>query len=310
MDQCRSDLLEKLSSQPSLWQLTGPKGFSEHFYYINCEDEKEEQKLYEFLQSVHANPGKDDWIRYSPLCREIPTEDQSKDPKIREQSLRRISILLKMGASPNCYVWPHHWNDYTTALDAAKKYGLKNLEELLLSFGAEDQRKAPLQKAIVAKDQTEIQKLLDLGAVIDFEELKLAKRDPELLSYLLEEYNSFQKSPLLEEIGDPNDKERAEVTYDFSFLEILLKKGFSLKVRSSEEPSDGYNSRTSCAVAKIVESDSQSLTDLLQSQNLSGYSCRGFHFMRPFAEKTKVKIKKLKLDSVFPELQEESYLYK
>ncbi|EMN50800.1 hypothetical protein LEP1GSC088_2565 [Leptospira interrogans str. L1207] len=91
-------MLEKLPSQPSLWQLTGPKGFSKHFYNVRCEDVKEEQKLYQLLHSIGANPGKGDWIDYSPLCSEIPDESESKDPKTRERSLRRISILLKMGA--------------------------------------------------------------------------------------------------------------------------------------------------------------------------------------------------------------------
>ncbi|MBF3317720.1 ankyrin repeat domain-containing protein, partial [Leptospira borgpetersenii serovar Hardjo-bovis] len=141
-----------------------------------------------------------DWIDYSPLCSEIPDESKSKDPKTRERSLRRISILLKMGASPNCYVYPHRWSDSATALDATRKYGLKQLEELLLSFGAKDERKAPLQKAILAKNKNEIQKLLNQGAVIDVEELKLAKGDSKILSYLLEEYNSLRKSPLLREI--------------------------------------------------------------------------------------------------------------
>lgn len=315
LQKCRSDLLEKLSSQPSLWQLTSSEGFSEHFYHIRrCENEKEEQKLYQLLQSIHANPGKDDWIRYSPLCSEIPTEDQSKNPEIRERSLRRISILLKMGASPNCYVYPHRWSDSATALDATRKYGLKNLEELLLSFGAEDPQKLPFQKAIVTKDKNEIQKLLDQGAVIDVEELKLANGDPELLLYLIEEYNSLRKSPLLREIKIERYLNKpVKVTYDLSFLEILLKKGFSLKVRSLdeghivEEPAmGGYAYRTSCTVAKIMDSDSKKLISLLRSQNFSGYSCRGLWF---FEETMREKIKKLKLDSVFPELHEESYLY-
>lgn len=318
LNECRSDLLEKLPSQPSLWQLTGPKGFSKHFYNVRCEDVKEEQKLYQLLHSIGANPGKGDWIDYSPLCSEIPDESESKDPKTRERSLRRISILLKMGASPNCYVYPQHrWNDSTTALDAARKYGLKHLEELLLSFGAEDPQKLPLQKAILAKNKTEIQKLLDQGAVIDVEELKLAKGDSKILSYLLEEYNSLRKSPLLREIkierylGKP-----VKVTYDLSFLQILLKKGFSLKVRSLDEDHivensgmDGYTYRTSCAVAKIMNSDSKNLISLLRSQNFSDYSCRGFYFTWFFEETMREKIKKLKLDSVFPELHEESYLY-
>ncbi|WP_080592044.1 ankyrin repeat domain-containing protein [Leptospira weilii] len=307
LNQCRLDLLDKLSSQPSLWQLTSPEGFSKHFYYINCEDEKEEQKSYQLLQSVQANPGKDDWIRYSPLCREIPTEDQSKDPKIRERSLRRISILLKMGASPNCYVWPHHWDDYTTPLDAARKYGLKHLEELLLSFGAEDPRKLPLQKAIVAKDKNKIQKLLDQGAVIDMEELKLAKGDPELLSYLLEEYNSLRRSPVFDTIGilKPYDDVEAEAKKNRWLLPFLLKKGFSLKVRSLEEPSVG----SSCAIEKILNSDLKNIKSLLKSQNILDYSCRDNH---GFTKEVNEKIKYLKLESVFPELQEyeESYLYK
>ncbi len=316
LKECKLDLLEELASQPSLWQLTNPEGFSEHFYYTNCEDEKEEQKLYQLLQSVQANPGKGDWIPYSPLCLEIPNKDQSKDPKIRERSLRRISILLKMGASPNCY---SNWgeNGFKTALDATRKYELKHLEELLLSFGAEDQRKAPLQKAILAKNKTEIQKLLDQGAVIDVEELKLAKGDSKILSYLLEEYNSLRKSPLLREIKIERYLNKpVKVTYDLSFFEILLKKGFSLKVRSLDEhhieeesAMDGYTYRTSCAVAKIMNSDSKNLISLLRSQNFSNYSCRGFYFTWFFEEKMREKIKKLKLDSVFPELHEESYLY-
>ncbi|WP_078130596.1 ankyrin repeat domain-containing protein [Leptospira alexanderi] len=316
LNKCRSDLLKKLFSQTSLWQLTGPEGFSKHFYNILCEDEKEEEeKLYQSLHSIGANPGRNDWIRLSPLCAEIPTEEKSKDPKIRERSLRKISILLKLGASPNCYV---DWGaDTTTGLDAAKKYGLKHLEELLLSFGAEDQRKLPLQKAIVAKDKNEIQKLLNQGAVIDVEELKLAKGDSKILSYLLEEYNSLRKSPLLREIkiqkylGKP-----VKVIYDLSFLQILLKKGFSLKVRSLDEDhivkasaTDGYTYRTSCAVAKVMDSDSKNLTSLLRFQNFSDYSCRGFTWFF-FEEKMREKTKNLKLDSVFPEFQEESYLYK
>lgn len=298
LNECRSDLLEKLPSQPSLWQLTGPKGFSKHFYNVRCEDVKEEQKLYQLLHSIGANPGKGDWIPYSPLCLEIPNKDQSKDPKIRERSLRRISILLKMGASPNCY---SNWgeNGFKTALDATRKYELKHLEELLLSFGAEDQRKAPLQKAILAKNKTEIQKLLDQGAVIDVEELKLAKGDSKILSYLLEEYNSLRKSPLLREIKIERYLNKpVKVTYDLSFFEILLKKGFSLKVRSLDEhhieeesAMDGYTYRTSCAVAKIMNSDSKNLISLLRSQNFSNYSCRGFYFTWFFEEKMREKIK-------------------
>ncbi|EMF80684.1 hypothetical protein LEP1GSC188_3950 [Leptospira weilii serovar Topaz str. LT2116] len=153
------------------------------------------------------------------------------------------------------------------ALDATRKYGLKNLEELLLSFGAEDPRKLSLRKAIAAKDKNEIQKLLDQGAIINVEELKLAKGDSKILSYLLEEYNSLRRSPLLEEIGDPNDRERVEVTYDFSFLEILLKKEFSLKVRSLEEPSVGY----SCAIEKILNSDLKNIKYLLKYHNILYY---------------------------------------
>ncbi|WP_139357238.1 ankyrin repeat domain-containing protein, partial [Leptospira alexanderi] len=303
LNECRLDLLEKLSSQPSLWQLTNPEGFSNHFYYINCEDQKEEQKLYQLLQSVHANPGKDDWIRYSPLCSEVPTEDQSKNPNIRERSLKRISTLLKMGASPNCYVSRYDWvNGYTTALDAARKYGLNDLEELLLSFGAEDPRKLPLQKAIVAKDKNEIQKLLDQGAIIDFEELKLAKEHPELLSYLLEEYNSLRGSPLFEEILNPEDRDHANVKYDHSFLEILLKKGFSLKIRSTER------TKGVCAISYLLELDLKSVESLLKYQNIENYPCRGFQF-RAFTKETEEKIKNLKLDSIFPEFQEESFLY-
>ncbi|WP_016760969.1 ankyrin repeat domain-containing protein [Leptospira weilii] len=316
LNECRSDLLKKLFSQTSLWQLTGPKGFSKHFYNILCEDEKEEEeKLYQSLHSIGANPGRNDWIRLSPLCAEIPTEEKSKDPKIRERSLRRISILLKLGASPNCYVdWGYNWGaDTTTALDTARKYGLKNLEELLLSFGAQDQRKLPLQKAIVAKDKNEIQKLLDQGAIIDFEELKLAKRDPELLSYLLEEYNSFQKSPLFYEFEEPYYKMHAKLKYDLAFLQILLERGFSLKVRSLEESWNGESDRTFCAIEKILIWDSENLMSLLQSQNLFDYFCRGFA-LRTFSpiakEKMLEKIKYLKLESVFPELQEESYFYK
>ncbi|EMM73870.1 ankyrin repeat protein [Leptospira weilii str. 2006001855] len=304
--ECRTDLLEKLSSQSFFWNSI--RNFPRYLSsFPSCEDEKEEQKSYQLLQSVQANPGKDDWIRYSPLCREIPTEKESKDPKIRERSLRRISILLKMGASPNCYVWPHHWDDYTTPLDAARKYGLKHLEELLLSFGAEDPRKLPLQKAIVAKDKNKIQKLLDLGAVIDMEELKLAKGDPELLSYLLEEYNSLRRSPVFDTIGilKPYDDVEAEAKKNRWLLPFLLKKGFSLKVRSLEEPSVG----SSCAIEKILNSDLKNIKSLLKSQNILDYSCRDNH---GFTKEVNEKIKYLKLESVFPELQEyeESYLYK
>ncbi|MBF3371993.1 ankyrin repeat domain-containing protein, partial [Leptospira interrogans serovar Pomona] len=72
---------------------------------------------------------------------------------------------------------------------------------------------------------------------------------------------------------------------------------------------DGYTYRTSCAVETIMNSDSKNLISLLRSQNFSDYSCREFYFTWFFEEKMREKIKKLKLDSDFPELHEESYLY-
>ncbi|URD70888.1 ankyrin repeat domain-containing protein [Leptospira borgpetersenii] len=319
--ECRFDLLEKISPQPYFpSELTIQRGSSPYFDDVCTYEEEEEKiyKMYKMLQSIGENPGVEDWVLSSPLCSEIVTE--FKDPKIQERSLRRISILLQIGANANC----SDLDDSMTALDFARKYGLKHLEEILLFYGAQDSYKEPLLKAIVAKDKNEIQNLLDRGASIEFEELKSAKEDPEFLSYLLEEYNSFGPSPLFYEFEEPyyatNDKTTLES--DLKFLQILLEKGFSLKVRSLPEHAHSYPGGgvavTNCAINSILESDSKILMSLLKSQNLSDYSCRGFYkvyyqswiFYPDEKKKMQEKIKKFKLDSFFPEFEEESYLFK
>ncbi|WP_061221065.1 hypothetical protein [Leptospira borgpetersenii] len=140
----------------------------------------------------------------------------------------------------------------------------------------------------------------------------------------MDEYNSFGPSPLFYEFKEPyyatNDKTTLES--DLKFLQILLEKGFSLKVRSLPEHAHSYPGGgvavTNCAIDTILESDSKILMSLLKSQNLSDYSCRGFYkvyyqswiFYPDEKKKMQEKIKKFKLDSFFPEFEEESYLFK
>ncbi|EMJ94520.1 hypothetical protein LEP1GSC193_0457 [Leptospira alstonii serovar Pingchang str. 80-412] len=71
--------------------------------------------------------------------------------------------------------------------------------------------------------------------------------------------------------------------YDHSFLEILFKKGFSLKIRFMERRNEAV-----CAIACLLELDLKSLESLLKSQNIKNYSCIGLKFPS-FSKETKEK---------------------
>ncbi len=186
------------------------------------------------------------------------------------------------------------------------------MEKIILSFDAKDPQKIPLEKAIAAGDRSKIQNLLEQGAIIGVEELKLAQKNPRLLSYLLEEYNSLDSPPVFDTID--HFKEQGT-----ELLSLLIQKGFSLKVLSKEQY--GFQGRRDCAIAGILLSDFHPLQSLLRPELFAGYSCRGgfdlaFHqWLHPSIsnswsqEKIKTKIKALQLESVFPDLWEESYFF-
>ncbi|XDD49523.1 hypothetical protein AB3N59_14095 [Leptospira sp. WS92.C1] len=76
-----------------------------------------------------------------------------------------------------------------------------------------------------------------------------------------------------------------------------------------------------CVFYYLAESENESLNKLLHIANFKEYSCRGF-FSNPrrkeseadpkihfFEKKIEEKVRSRGLQSVFPELEEESYLY-
>ncbi|XDD52021.1 ankyrin repeat domain-containing protein [Leptospira sp. WS92.C1] len=339
MGDCRPALAQKLLSKKSFWKLESKYGSPDYFGLMHlhpCEDEEKEKELFQLLKLAGVDPGKADWIQENgggnaPLCNIIdtmigsernglpsPIKDQSK----YERNQRRILTLLKMGASPNCYL--SDWDGGTpldiTALDAARKNGLKDLEKLLISYGAQDQLKLPLRNAIVSGNQKEIKNLIDKGAVIDSQALHLAAKNEKILKLLVEEYNSLEGSLIHDSIF------RTEKNDDLGLLPFLLKSGFSLKVRILRDSPimDGYGMRTSCAIDTMITSENVKLKSLLQTYDFKEYSCRGFHLQslcikiensqqllsqcKFYKKNIEEEIKNLKLEALFPELKEESYI--
>ncbi|WP_061247553.1 ankyrin repeat domain-containing protein [Leptospira noguchii] len=332
VETCNWNLLDQLSSQTSLWKFVDPNTFWKKYWPPCMTGEKDEKIVYRLFQSTPSEK------IVSPLCNEIEilgifadeekNEERQKQihllwgrsvevAKEIERSRKRILNFVKMGAKPDCRYESsrHHKPILSAALTTVRKYKLKDLEKIILSFHAKDPQKIPLQKAIVAGDRNKIQNLLEQGAIINVEVLKLAQKNPKLLSYLLEEYNSFDSPPVFDLIDHFKEKE-AE-----TLLSLLIQKGFSLKVLSIETESKGaYQGRKDCAIAGIILSNSNILQSLLRPELFAGYSCRGFdldfhkwlHPSIPSSwsrEKIKTKIKALKIESVFPDLWEESYLF-
>ncbi|MDI7205253.1 ankyrin repeat domain-containing protein, partial [Leptospira santarosai] len=320
-------LLDQLSSQTSLWKFVDPNQFWENYQPHCVTGEKEETMVFRLFQSTPSSAK-----IVSPLCEEIEIlglfsdEETNKESRQRiqhlwgrqvevakeiERSRKRILNFVKMGAKPSCrFESSRHWLTLSKALETVRKYKLKDLEKIILSFDAKDPQK--IQKAIAAGDRSKIQNLLEQGAIIGVEELKLAQKNPRLLSYLLEEYNSFDSPPVFDTID--HFKEQGT-----ELLSLLIQKGFSLKVLSKEQY--GFQGRRDCAIAGILLSDFHPLQSLLRPELFAGYSCRGgfdlaFHqWLHPSIsnswsqEKIKTKIKALQLESVFPDLWEESYFF-
>ncbi|MDI7228536.1 ankyrin repeat domain-containing protein [Leptospira santarosai] len=323
---CNWNLLDQLSSRTSLWKFVDPDEFWKNYWPHCVTGEKEEATVYRLFQSTPSEK------IVSPLCNEIEIlemfSDEEKNEESRkqihlfwgrqvevakeiEQSRKRILNFVKMGAKPSCrFESSRHWLTLSKALETVRKYKLKDLEKIILSFDAKDPQK--IQKAIAAGDRSKIQNLLEQGAIIGVEELKLAQKNPRLLSYLLEEYNSLDSSPVFDTID--HFKEQGT-----ELLSLLIQKGFSLKVLSKEQY--GFQGRRDCAIAGILLSDFHPLQSLLRPELFAGYSCRGgfdlaFHqWLHPSIsnswsqEKIKTKIKALQLESVFPDLWEESYFF-
>ncbi|WP_061236344.1 ankyrin repeat domain-containing protein [Leptospira santarosai] len=305
------NLLDQLSSQTSLWKFVDPNQFWENYRPYCVTGEKEETMVYRLFQSTSSSVE-----IVSPLCTEIKDLTEFSKRKEVERSKKRILNFVKLGAKLDC-----HFEDSSEALKAARKYELKDLEKIILSFKVKDPQKEKdsLKQAIAEGDRSKIQNLLEQGAIINVEELKLAQKNPKLLSYLLEEYNSLDSYPVPDSINSALDGV-AKTKNDASFLVLLLEKGFSLKVRLD----DKYivTNTTDCAITKLIYSDFKNLKSILKSQNILNYSCRGgfdltFHqWLHPSIsnswsqEKIKTKIKALQLESVFPDLWEESYFFK
>ncbi|EMM78602.1 ankyrin repeat domain-containing protein [Leptospira santarosai] len=301
LETCNWNLLDQLSSQTSLWKLVDPNQFWKN-YRPSCLVAKEETMVYRLFQSTPSSAK-----IVSPLCNEIEFLTEFSNEEKIERSRKRILNFVKMGAKPSCrFESSRHWLTLSKALETVRKYKLKDLEKIILSFDVKDPQKIPLKKAIAEGDRNKIQNLLEQGAIIDVEELKLAQKNPRLLSYLLEEYNSFDSSPVPYSINSALDGV-AKTQNDASFLVLLLEKGFSLKVRLD----DKYivTNITDCAITKLIKSDFKNLKSILKSQNILNYSCRAPYFKESLPE-DKTKIKELQLESVFPDLWEESYFFK
>ncbi|EMM88148.1 ankyrin repeat protein [Leptospira santarosai str. 2000027870] len=294
--------LDQLSSQTSLWKFVNPNVFWRDYYNPSCMiGEKEETIVYRLFQSTPS---------VSPLCNEIEFLAKLSEVEEIERSRKRILNFVKLGAKPDCgFEDSDDWiSILSKALEAARKYKLKDLEKIILSFDAKDPQKIPLEKAIAEGDRNKIQNLLEQGAIIDVEELKLAQKNPKLLSYLLEEYNSLDSYPVPYSINSALDGV-AKTKNDASFLVLLLEKGFSLKVRLSNNDLPYNANKTQCAITKLIYSDFKNLKSILKSQNILNYSCRAPYFKESLPE-DKTKIKALQLESVFPDLWEESYFFK
>ncbi|WP_032922163.1 ankyrin repeat domain-containing protein [Leptospira santarosai] len=314
LETCNWNLLDQLSSQTSLWKFVNPNVFWRDYYNPSCMiGEKEETIVYRLFQSTPS---------VSPLCNEIEFLAKLSEVEEIERSRKRILNFVKLGAKPDCgFEDSDDWiSILSKALEAARKYKLKDLEKIILSFDAKDPQKIPLEKAIAEGDRNKIQNLLEQGAIIGVEELKLAQKNPKLLSYLLEEYNSLDSYPVPDSI-DSVSNGVTKTQNDASFLAFLLKKGFSLKVRLDNHNMPYDANKTYCAITKLINSDFKNLKSILKSQNILNYSCREFDFesykwrLPPSIrklwsqEKSKTKIKALQLESVFPDLWEESYFF-
>ncbi|EKO80189.1 MULTISPECIES: ankyrin repeat domain-containing protein [unclassified Leptospira] len=316
LETCNWNLLDQLSSQTSLWKLVDPNQFWKN-YRPSCLVAKEETMVYRLFQSTPSSAK-----IVSPLCNEIEFLAKLSQAEEIERSRKRILNFVKMGAKPDCgFKDSDDWiSILSKALETVRKQEFTDLEKIILSFDVKDPQKIPLKKAIAEGDRNKIQNLLEQGAIIDVEELKLAQKNPELLSYLLEEYNSLDSSPVFDSIMSYFDSDdRAKPKNDPPPLALLLEKGFSLKVRLDYEYM--VANKNHCAITKLIHSDFKNLKSILKSQNILNYSCRGFDFefykwgLHPSIrdswsqEKIKTKIKALQLESVFPDLWEESYFF-
>ncbi|EMO57027.1 ankyrin repeat protein [Leptospira santarosai str. CBC1416] len=333
-------LLDQLSSQTSLWKFVDPNEFWENYHPSCVTGEKEETMVFRLFQSTPSSAK-----IVSPLCEEIEIlglfsdEETNKESRQRiqhlwghqvevakeiERSRKRILNFVKLGAKPDCgFENSDDWiSILSKALEAARKYKLKDLEKIILSFDVKDPQKEKdsLKQAIGEGDRNKIQNLLEQGAIINVEELKLAQKNSKLLSYLLEEYNSLDDPLVFDSIMSYFDSDdRAKPKNDPPPLALLLEKGFSLKVRLDDKYM--FANKTDCAITKLIHSDFKNLKSILKSQNILNYSCRGFDFefykweLHPSIrdswsqEKIKTKIKALQLESVFPDLWEESYFF-
>ncbi|WP_004471689.1 ankyrin repeat domain-containing protein [Leptospira santarosai] len=269
LETCNWNLLDQLSSRTSLWKFVDPNQFWENYRPSCVTGEKEETIVYRLFQSTPSSAK-----IVSPLCNEIEFLAKLSEAEKIERSRKRILNFVKMGAKPDCgFENSDDWiSILSKALEAARKYKLKDLEKIILSFDVKDPQKIPLKKAIAEGDRNKIQNLLEQGAIIDVEELKLAQKNPELLSYLLEEYNSLDSSPVPDSINSAFDGV-AKTKNDASFLVLLLEKGFSLKVRLDDKYM--FANKTDCAITKLIHSDFKNLKSILKSQNILNYSCRG-----------------------------------
>ncbi|XDD49533.1 ankyrin repeat domain-containing protein [Leptospira sp. WS92.C1] len=349
--ECRLDILERI--------LKKKDGFYENkkqdgaFYWSvlpNCKDIAIEQKLYELLQNAGIKPKRQEWMTFehgslSSVCNAVKAMiDHSLYPKSKyydhEIYQRQLPILLKMGASPNCFLWGRKSKSinkfgYITALEAVRNHNLKDLETLLLQYGAADRFKDELLEAIQTQKIANVKEVVANGAEIGLEELQSASQNPEILSYLLEEYNSLNTPVFLAETLSLYQ----QYANTIGILPKLLEAGFSPRVRSHDSAHDRElqpqynfiseyidlsNERRSCAVRYLVESKNSKLNELLRSLNFENYSCRGFHFESPlnptfvsydffrpkeesfFTKEMEVLIRTYLLNEILPELEEKT----
>ncbi|XDD48657.1 ankyrin repeat domain-containing protein [Leptospira sp. WS92.C1] len=357
--ECRVDLLERLVNKKDFFakntlESDDQFGYSSLFniFYdssFDCGNEEKETRLLRLLLEIGADPGKERWISFSPVCSSLhqailglmnpwkyPITFDYNSEKY-QKSRKRFLKLLQIGGNPNCignFISDDHLN---TALESVQLLGIQELEKKLLEFGALDTRKKELHWAIQTANLPQIKELVNKGAVIGYQELDLARNyDPNTFSNLLDFFNSLESPLLIQMISNIQMGRWAQ---GMEILKLLSKKGFSYKIRShgknhfkwliALDTKDPYFNpypsffRTSCAISSFIELKHKKLNELRSLIDSQEYTCRGF-FSSPvyrknadlvkskihfFSEGIEKNIRNYGFEKVFPELEDESYFY-
>ncbi|XDD49529.1 ankyrin repeat domain-containing protein [Leptospira sp. WS92.C1] len=343
--ECRVDILERLLKKKHLFKWKNYSSELNDFLENNqCEDEKKKNRILQLLLQIGADPGRTNWIWYSPICSILQSTIESGvkqagtflfndiDNVSYQKNRKKLLQLLEIGGNPNCLLADYETDEVSTALEVAKFFRMKDLVKILNDFGAQETFRSELKLAIVNSDLERIKELVSRGAVIGYKELKSASGydHRKIFPYLLDSYNALELPLILNLIfkggtwWDPykfvdsfSFKVRSHGYEEWGWV-VSIFKGDALE----ETVHDVYSARAKCAYYYLIKyRDIHYQAFVSAYRDSREYSCRGFlsyptwdkstenikiNFFKKEHEET---ISRYGLKKIFPEMEEEHYFY-